>query len=66
MATFGMDGEIRFASVADRAAFAHGLAADVTRLNGRYHEENAKSGRDHRVIVALHPTLRPEQDRPER
>lgn len=66
LATFGMDGEIRFASAADRAAFAHELAADVTRLIGRYHDENAKGGRDHRVIVAVHPTLRPEQDRPER
>lgn len=66
LATFGMDGEIRFASAADRAAFAHELAADVTRLIGRYHDENAKGGRDHRVIVAVHPILKPEQDRPER
>jgi DNA-binding transcriptional ArsR family regulator len=66
LATFGMDGEIRFASAADRAAFAHQLAADVTRLIGRYHDENAKGGRDHRVIVAVHPILKPEQDRPER
>ena len=66
LATFGMDGEIRFASAADRAAFAHELAADVTRLIGRYHDENAKGGRDHRVILAVHPILKPEQDRPER
>ena len=47
-------------------AFAHELAADVTRLIGRYHDENAKGGRDHRVILAVHPILKPEQDRPER
>jgi DNA-binding transcriptional ArsR family regulator len=66
LATFGMDGEIRFASAADRAAFAHELAAAVTGLIGKYHDESAKGGRDHRVIVAVHPSVKPEQDRPER
>jgi DNA-binding transcriptional ArsR family regulator len=66
LATFGMDGEIRFASAADRAAFAEELAAAVTRLIGKYHDEQAKAGRDHRVIVAVHPSLKPEQDRSDR
>jgi DNA-binding transcriptional ArsR family regulator len=66
LATFGMDGEIRFASAADRAAFAEELAAAVTRLIGKYHDEHAKSGRDHRVIVAVHPSLKPDQDRSDR
>jgi DNA-binding transcriptional ArsR family regulator len=75
LATFGMDGEIRFASAADRAAFAHELAAAVTRLIGKYHDESAKGGRNHRVIVAVHPSVKPETahqdpspepDRPER
>jgi hypothetical protein len=30
----------------------------VTRLVGKYHDESAKGGRDHRVIVAVHPTLK--------
>ena len=58
LATFAMDGEIRFASAADRAAFAEELASAVTRLVGKYHDESAKGGRDHRVIVAVHPTLK--------
>ena len=50
-----MDGEIRFASAADRAAFAEELADAVTWLVGKYHDESATGGRDHRVIVAVHP-----------
>jgi DNA-binding transcriptional ArsR family regulator len=58
LATFAMDGEIRFASAADRAAFAEELATAVTRLVGKYHDETAARGRDHRVIVAVHPSLK--------
>ena len=60
LATFAMDGQIRFASAADRAAFAEELAKAVTGLIGKYHDEHARSGRDHRVLVAVHPTLKPE------
>ncbi|HEY7484831.1 MAG TPA: helix-turn-helix domain-containing protein [Streptosporangiaceae bacterium] len=61
LATFAIDGHIRFASAADRAAFAEELATAVTRLVSKYHDESAKGGRDHRVIVALHPsTKKPE------
>jgi DNA-binding transcriptional ArsR family regulator len=62
LATFGMDGEVRFASAADRAAFAEELATAVTRLIGKYHDERAKGGRDHRVIVAVHPSVKPGHD----
>ncbi len=61
LATFAMDGEIRFASAADRAAFAEELAASVTSLVGKYHDETAPRGRDHRVIVAVHPSLKEDQ-----
>lgn len=64
VATFAMDGEIRFASAADRAAFAEELTAAVTSLVSKYHDEHASRGRDHRVIVAVHPSLKTEtQDR---
>ncbi|MGH2657583.1 MAG: ArsR/SmtB family transcription factor [Actinomycetota bacterium] len=65
LATFALDGEVRFASAADRAAFSEELARAVTRLIGKYHDEHARGGRDHRVLVAVHPTLKPEP-RPER
>jgi hypothetical protein len=57
-----MDGEIRFASAADRAAFAEELAGAVTSLVSKYHDENAPRGRDHRVIVAVHPSVKADGD----
>lgn len=57
VATFAMDGEVRFASAADRAAFAEELSSAVTALISKYHDETAESGRDHRVIVAIHPSV---------
>jgi DNA-binding transcriptional ArsR family regulator len=60
LATFAMDGEVRFASARDRAAFAEELAAAVTSLIGRYHDESADGGRSHRVIVAVHPSVKNE------
>ena len=58
VATFAMDGEVRFASTADRAAFAEELAGAVAALVGKYHDETAEGGRDHRVIVAVHPSVK--------
>jgi DNA-binding transcriptional ArsR family regulator len=57
LATFGIDTEIRFASAADRAAFAEELAGAVTALVGKYHDETAESGRRHRLVVGLHPSI---------
>jgi DNA-binding transcriptional ArsR family regulator len=58
VATFAIDGEVRFASAADRAAFAEELAGAVTALVGKYHDESAKGGRDNRVVVAVHPSVK--------
>ncbi|MBM2616093.1 helix-turn-helix transcriptional regulator [Actinoplanes sp. LDG1-06] len=54
VATFALDGEVRFATPADRAAFAEELTSAVTGLLARYHSE---SGRKHRLVVAVHPAL---------
>jgi DNA-binding transcriptional ArsR family regulator len=62
LATFAMDGEIRFASAADRAAFAEELAASVTRLVSKYHDEKAPGGRAHRFILAVHPSVKRSDD----
>jgi hypothetical protein len=61
VSTFAMDGNVRFASAAERSAFAEELAKAVTSLVSKYHDENAEGGRDHRVIVAIHPTITKEQ-----
>jgi DNA-binding transcriptional ArsR family regulator len=58
IATFALDGEVRFAAAADRAAFAEELASAVTELVGKYHDVTAQDGRDHRVVVAVHPSVR--------
>ena len=65
VATFALDGEIRFASAADRAAFAEELASTVTALVGKYHDETAAGGRRHRVIVAVHPIRTVPADAPD-
>lgn len=61
LATFTATTEIRFASPADRTAFAEELAAAITALVSRYHDESAPEGRPHRVVLAIHPTPRQEQ-----
>lgn len=58
LATFGLDAEVRFASAADRAAFAEELTSTLAALVGRYHDEHAPGGRDHRVVLAIHPSLK--------
>lgn len=55
VATFAMDGEVRFATAADRAAFAGELSAAVATLIARYHDGDAPRGRPHRLVLAIHP-----------
>ena len=57
IATFAIDGEIRFASAADRAAFVDELCGCLVALVGRYHDDSV-AGRDHRVVVAVHPRVK--------
>jgi DNA-binding transcriptional ArsR family regulator len=59
VATFAIDGEVRFASAADRSAFAEELAGAVAALVSKYHDATAEGGREHRLVVALHPSARP-------
>ena len=57
VATFALDGEVRFASAADRSAFAEELSHAVATLVAKYHDESAAGGRPHRVVVAIHPSV---------
>lgn len=57
LATFALDGEVRFASAADRTAFAEELASAVTALVSRYHDQDAPGGRRFRLVVAVHPQV---------
>jgi DNA-binding transcriptional ArsR family regulator len=57
VSTFAIEGEVRFGSAAERAAFAEELASAVTALVSKYHDEKAAGGRPHRVVVAVHPAI---------
>ncbi|HEY6739596.1 MAG TPA: ArsR family transcriptional regulator, partial [Actinopolymorphaceae bacterium] len=52
-----LDGEVRFASATDRAAFARELSEAVTSLVSKYHDDSAPDGRAHRLVVAVHPAV---------
>jgi DNA-binding transcriptional ArsR family regulator len=58
VATFAFDGEVRFATAADRSAFAEELAQTLAGLVAKYHDQHAERGRDHRVVVAIHPSIK--------
>lgn len=61
VATFAIDGEIRFASAADRAAFTEELSTAMTELVAKYHTdkqpETAGTGKLNRLVIALHPAV---------
>ncbi|HEX5620055.1 MAG TPA: helix-turn-helix domain-containing protein [Solirubrobacteraceae bacterium] len=57
LATYAIDSEVRFANAADRAAFARELGDAVADLVAKYHDQTAAGGRDHRVVIALHPSI---------
>jgi DNA-binding transcriptional ArsR family regulator len=57
IATFALDGEVRFASTADRSAFAEELSHAVAALVAKYHDDTAAGGRTHRIVVAIHPSV---------
>src|SRR4030095_3954514 len=63
VATLGIDSEERFASAHGRAAFAVELADAVNGLVAKYHDEGAPGGRQHRFVVALHPTITKSKER---
>jgi DNA-binding transcriptional ArsR family regulator len=60
-ATFAIDGEVRFASAADRAAFAEELSRTITTLAGKYHRPDSEAGRTYRLVVAVHPSVKRDQ-----
>jgi DNA-binding transcriptional ArsR family regulator len=66
LATFAIDGRVRFASAADRAAFAEELSAAVAALVSKYHDDSAEGGREHRLVIAVHPAVLRAADTEER
>ena len=55
-----IDVDLRFASAADRTAFAADAAAAVRDLAARYHDEGRTGGRWYRLVLLAHP--RPQEE----
>jgi hypothetical protein len=59
--TLAIDTDLRFASVAERAAFTEELARTIRALVAEYHDESAAGGRWHRLVVAAYPKPREQE-----
>lgn len=59
LATYAVDGTVRFSSAASRASFADELSVALGDLVEKYDDVTAPGGREHRLVVALHPALKP-------
>lgn len=55
LATLALDAELRFATAADRSAFAEELTRAVAALVARYHAAGAPAGRSFRLVVGAYP-----------
>ena len=58
LATFTLQTDVRFATAADRNAFAEELSNAVARLTAKYHDERAEGGRSFRFLVAAYPSMK--------
>ncbi len=55
--TFTLQTEVRFATAADRTAFADELANEVARLTAKYHDEKTPKGRRYSFFIGGYPTI---------
>lgn len=60
--TLSVDADVRFATPADRDAFAVELGDAVRALAAEYHDESVPDGRTYRVVVLSHPRPQEEPD----
>lgn len=58
LATYALDGELTFATAETRAAFVEELTVSIATLVEKYHSDQVGQGRKHRLVVALHPSLK--------
>ena len=56
LATFTLQTDIRFASPAERTAFADELTTTLARLTAKYHSD-APGARSYRFVVGGHPVI---------
>lgn len=60
-ALMSLQAEVRFASAADRHAFASELSNAVARLVARYHDEDSDGGRPFRFVIGGYPSRKKER-----
>ena len=58
LATLAIETEIRFASAADRTAFAEDLTQAIATLAAKYNHATASGGRDFRIVTSVYPTFK--------
>lgn len=58
LATYALDGELTFATASDKAAFIEELTDSVGHLVHKYHSGEGSDEHQHRLVVALHPSLK--------
>lgn len=64
VATLSIDSVVRFRSADERAQFAGDLGAAVRSLVARYHAADPTDGREHRLVIAVHPIPTDTQSEP--
>ena len=64
LATLTVETEVRFATAADRGAFAEELAREIARLTAKYHDESAPRGRVYRLVSFSYPKPADDQESP--
>lgn len=57
LSTLSLETEVRFASAAEREAFAGELSTALARLGAKYHDEKTPGGRLFRFIVGAYPCI---------
>jgi DNA-binding transcriptional ArsR family regulator len=62
LTTLTIDTEIRFASPADRQAFANDLTELTQQLVAKYHDASTANGRVYRLFIGAHPLGAPRPD----
>lgn len=57
VSTMTLQADIRFASAADRDAFAEDLTKEIASLVREYHDDSSMDGRVYRVIIGAYPAI---------
>jgi len=57
VSTLTIQADVRFATPADRGAFAEDLTPELAALVREYHDDTSTDGRVYRVVVGAYPAI---------